>query len=202
MGLANYSELQTSIAEELDRSDLTAKIPDFIVLAESRINSEVRIREMLTRASFSISSRYTSLPSNFLEMRDFRLLTNPVRPLQYVNSQEMTRYYDTAAKPPTYYTIHEDIELDSPPDTSYSGEIIYYKQVDPLATTSTNAILTRAPSLYLYGALLESAPYLLNDERMQTWNALYTGHLAALHKSDRKSQRGHNPVARVIGSTP
>jgi len=39
MSIATYSELQTAVADWMHRTDLTAKIPDFITLAESRINA-------------------------------------------------------------------------------------------------------------------------------------------------------------------
>jgi CBS-domain-containing membrane protein len=47
MSLTNYTDLQTTIASYLARSDLTAMIPDFIRLAETRLRRELRIRQML-----------------------------------------------------------------------------------------------------------------------------------------------------------
>ena len=38
MALGTFTELKDAIADWLDRSDLTARIPDFIALAEARIN--------------------------------------------------------------------------------------------------------------------------------------------------------------------
>ena len=47
MSLSTYSDLQTSIANYLARSDLTSQIPDFITFAENRLRRELRIRQML-----------------------------------------------------------------------------------------------------------------------------------------------------------
>ena len=47
MALATYSDLKTTIANYLARSDLTSQIPDFITLAENRLRRELRIRQML-----------------------------------------------------------------------------------------------------------------------------------------------------------
>ena len=51
MSLTNYSDLKTSVANYLARTDLTDQIPDFIRLAEYRMRREVRIRQMLKSAT-------------------------------------------------------------------------------------------------------------------------------------------------------
>ena len=38
MALSTFSELKTSVANYLNRDDLTAVIPDFITMAESDLN--------------------------------------------------------------------------------------------------------------------------------------------------------------------
>ena len=42
MAISTYAELKTSIANWLDRSDLTDVIPDFIALAETRHKRDFR----------------------------------------------------------------------------------------------------------------------------------------------------------------
>jgi hypothetical protein len=39
MGITNYSELQTAVAKWLHRTDLTAQLPDFITIAENKLNN-------------------------------------------------------------------------------------------------------------------------------------------------------------------
>jgi len=47
MALTNYTELKTSIANWLNRSDLTSEIADdFIKLCEADFNAKLRIRQM------------------------------------------------------------------------------------------------------------------------------------------------------------
>ena len=38
MALDNYANLKDAVADWLDRSDLDSRIPDFISLAEARVN--------------------------------------------------------------------------------------------------------------------------------------------------------------------
>jgi hypothetical protein len=46
MTIATYSELLTELDAWLNRSDLTARIPTFIRLFESRANRQLRVPEM------------------------------------------------------------------------------------------------------------------------------------------------------------
>ena len=72
MALTSYSTLKTSIANWLNRTDLTDEIADdFIKLTEADFNSKLRIRKMITQSSITIDSETESLPSGFLQVRNF-----------------------------------------------------------------------------------------------------------------------------------
>lgn len=203
MALSTYDELQDAIADYLD-DDLASQIQDFIRLAEARHRREIRIREMVQRESITVDARYLDFPAGFLEARGFRLLTSPATALSQLSPDEMTlRRRETTGKP-EYFTFHSQIELDVTPDSAYSGELLYHKALTPLSTENTsNALLEIAPDAYLYGALSASAPFLLNDERLQVWEALYGNARDALNFTARQSRRAGSPlVARVRGATP
>ncbi len=202
MSVDTYDNLKTELANHLDRDDLATGIDTFIDLAEARHKREIRIREMVTREALTVADRQEALPSGFLEMIHLRLLTSPVTVLSEVNIYEMTRQrLESTGKPSKYVLYGNEIEFDKSPDASYSGEIIYYKEVDPLSVSNTtNDILTRAPDLYLYGALLAAEPFLMNDERIQTWTAFYSSAMDAINAMDKKLA---GPlVSKVVGATP
>lgn len=202
MSVDTYDNLKAEIANHLDRDDLTSDIDTFVDLAEARHKREVRIRDMVNRDALTVNARQVSLPTGFLEMINLRLLTNPVTVLNEVGIYEMTRQrLETTGKPILYTVYGNEIEFDRSPDSSYSGEIIYYKELDPLSDSNTsNAILSRAPDLYLYGALLAAEPFLLNDERVQTWTLFYRSALEAINGQDNR--RAGPLVSRVTGATP
>jgi hypothetical protein len=77
MALGTFTELKDAIADWLDRSDLTARIPDFITLAEARVNRDVRIRPMEVRSTMetTASQRYFNLPGGYLQMRNIQLVS-------------------------------------------------------------------------------------------------------------------------------
>lgn len=199
MAITTYAELKSAIESYVDRGDVDAD--ELIDLAEARHKRDVRIRDMMAREAITVDSRQIDLPDGFLEMMQLRLLTDPVTVLEEVNIHEMTRVREESNGKPKFFVVTSDIEFDKSPDSSYSGEIVFWKELDALSGSNTsNAILSRAPDLYLYGALLAAEPFLFNDERIGVWEKLYTSARDRLNNMDRK--RSSPLVSRVVGDTP
>jgi hypothetical protein len=61
----------------------------------------------------------------------------------------------------------------------------YYTQDRPLSpATQENLLSNYAPDLLLYSCLMETAPYLHDDERLQAWSTLYQQTKAAMSEED------------------
>ena len=69
MAITTYAELKSAAANWLVRGDLTARIPEFISLAEARINRVVRARRAEADASLTLASgdRTVALPATYGE---------------------------------------------------------------------------------------------------------------------------------------
>ena len=178
MPLTNYTELQTSIAEFLNRDDLAAKIPDFIVLAEAQMNAELRHWRMEKRATASLDSQYTAVPDDFIQPVRFSIVGTTISSLSQTDSKTITDLRTANNNPsgrPTEYSILDgSIEVYPTPDATYTLELLYYEKLDALNSGNpTNWVLTTYPNAYLYGALLHSAPYLMEDQRINTWAQFY-----------------------------
>lgn len=192
MALNNtYAGLQASIADFLNRTDLTAAIPDFVVLCEAQLNRAIRCQAMIKRNNaFAITGQSVSAPTDFIAPRRLALIgaTTPLA-LSWVSCEQMDDLLDnddyTSAQP-KHYTVEGGNILFSPnPGTgTYTASLSYYAAIPPLASNTTNWLLTRHPDVYLYGALLQSAPYLKDDERLQTWTQLYQAGVAAINEQD------------------
>lgn len=199
MSLDTYSGLKTEIEDWLDRDDLP--VDTLIDLAESRHKREIRIREMIQRQQADLDARYESLPTGFIKMRELRILSSPVTVLRQVDPHEMTRLRQSTTGKPAYFAVHEELEFDRAPDSTYTMEMVFWKALTPLSDSNTsNALLTRAPDAYLWAALAASAPWLTNDERVSTWDAAYVSVRDALNTMDRDV--GGQLVSRVYGATP
>ncbi|KAJ8136918.1 hypothetical protein OY671_009869, partial [Metschnikowia pulcherrima] len=79
------------------------------------------------------------------------------------------RISDVAGQPRYFTVFGDEIELAPTPDAAYAIEMVYRRNVPPLAANDPNWSSSSAPDLYLYAALLESAPYIKEDGRIQTW---------------------------------
>ena len=197
MALSNYTELKDAIADWLDRSDLTDRIPDFIALAETRINRDLRVRAMEVRSVMNTTAgqRYFNLPGGYLQMRNIQLNTNPVTPLEYVTPEMLDRLYgsSTTGKPRAYSLIGDEIQLAPIPDTAYELEMAFYEVFTPLGdgtggTVTSNWLTKNAPDLILYGALLEAEPFIKNDERIPLWLQAYTNAVEKVSSADKRDR--------------
>jgi hypothetical protein len=197
MALGTYTELKDAIADWLDRSDLTARIPDFIALAEARINRELRIRPMEVRSTMvtTADQQYFQLPGGYIQMRNMQLNTNPTTPLEYITPEMLDRLYGstTSGKPRAYSLIGDEIQLAPIPDSTYTVEMAFYEKFTSLGdgtsgTVTSNWLTTNAPDLLLYGALMEAEPFIKNDERIPVWLSGYNNAIDKLQKADQRDR--------------
>ena len=200
MSLATYSDLKTTVANYLARTDLTTQIPDFIRFAELRLRRELRIRQMLKSVTTTTTGgdSTVALPSDFLETRDFYVSTNPIQPLTYASPAIFSRNTNTtqSGKPLNYTILASEFKLSPVPDSNYTLEMLYYASpVFMDDTVSSNVFMANAPDALLYGALLEAEPYLMNDARINTWGSLYDRAITTLSKSDEASQYSGVPLS-------
>ncbi len=191
MALGTYTELQASIADFLNRSDLTSVIPDFITMAEADLNRSLRVADMTMRTRAPINSQYVKLPPDFLGMRNIDLLTDPVTPMSYKNLQNLDihRAGDSTGKPLYYSIMKDNLEFAPVPDGEYTVEIVYYRKIPALsADNATNWLLADHPDAYLYGSLMHSAPYLQADDRVGLWAGKYQQIIEQIKISDEKAK--------------
>ena len=200
MSITTYAELQTVIAGYLARSDLTTQIPDFIRLAEVRLRRDLRIRQMLTSTTLTCTSgtATVTIPSDFLEVKDFVVTGNPVRPLNYESPSLFSRNSRSmdAGKPLDYTVLATTFKLAPIPDSNYTLSLVYSAAPTFLSDANTsNAFLVTCPDLLLYGALIEAEPYLMNDARINTWGTMFDRAMSSLTRSDEKGQFSGVPIA-------
>ena len=205
MAFTSYTTLKSTIADYLARSDLTTQITDFIRLAEERLRRELRIRPMLkvATANTTANDSTVSLPSDFLAMKDLHIDGNPVRVLQFQNTSNFFRNSRSSDKGvPTMYTLlGSEFQFAPYPDAEYTLRMVYYYKPDFLSdSNSSNLFLANCPDLLLYGALAEAEPYLMNDERIQTWASLYDRGLASLRASDDDSEYPSSPMSITLST--
>jgi len=202
MAITNYTDLQSTIADYLARTDLTTQIPLFIQLAENRLRRDLRIRPMLKVVTTSMTANdpTVALPSDFLEMRDIHIESSPIQTLIYQNPSNFYRNTKAATldvgAPKNYTVMGSEFQFAPIPDSAYTLKMVYYAAPTYLSSTvSSNTFLANCPDLLLYASLGEAEPYLMNDARVQTWATLYDRGVNSLTVSDSASE---NPSAPMV----
>jgi len=205
MAIGTYAELKTAVANWLDRDDLGDRIPEFIALAEARMNRVLRLRMMESKytASTVAAQRNYALPPSYVQMRNFQINTSPITPLQYVSPEIYDRLWGgSLGGTPQFYTIiANELQLGPIPSSVLTMEMLFYKKISALSgTNTTEQMLTDNPDIYLYGSLLEAEPFIMNDERVPLWSQGFQQAVSDLQEQDNKDRHSGSAL-RVMNTS-
>ncbi len=177
MSITTYTELVAALdgaSGYLHRTDLTAKIPDFIRLAESKINRKLRLllQEQESTLTASVGSRLMAVPTRFGTPIALWLTTYlPREEIIYMNPERLP--VTTTSSASMYYTIDGNyVATENPADIAYTYTFRYLTTFD-IATTSTNTVLTDYPDVYIYGALAESVSITQDFDKLPIWTGKF-----------------------------
>lgn len=176
--IADYTELKAAVADFLLREDLTSVIPTFIRLAESRIDRELRHWRQERRSTADLDTQFSAIPTDYMQAIRLQITNAPTSEVQPISTAQMLKMRedrsDRVGRPTHYALTAGALELYPTPDATYASSLVYYGRVAALSdSNATNWLLTEAPDVYLYGALIHSAPYLKDDTRLAVWESLY-----------------------------
>lgn len=194
--ITNYATLQSTIADYLNRADLTSQIQTFIQFAEADLNTRLRDRQMIVRAEATSDEEYVQLPSDWLEALNLQLVGG-MSPLRYITLDESDIVNSTRAlTSPTFYSLMNGaIELVPPPAHDVDIEMVYYGKIPSLSDAApSNWLLVKAPDVYLYGALTHAAPFLMDDARIQTFGQIYLARVQSMQDETQKSLHSGSPL--------
>jgi hypothetical protein len=202
VALSTYAELKAAVASWLMRDDLAANVPDFITLAEARINDRVRVREMEASATLAPdANNVCTLPTDYIEARRVAADVDPVSILTPISLEMARDSFGWAGGYPYHYTI-QGSSLKAWPTSSATVTLDYFAKIPALSdSNTTNWLLTKSPQIYLYASLLDSAPFLEDDPRLATWISLFKAAVDELLQADTRAKWSKG-VARIRGVTP
>ena len=176
----NYAELQTTIADFLNRSDLTDQIPIFIELAEARIRRDLRDRRQQVRSEAMVYAEYMTLPCDHVET--IRVVVDD-KILRLADKFNIERF--EILGPVAFYRHYNDqLQFMPAPDPDKGARVVleYTAEVTKCsADNPTNRLLEQSPDIYLYSALLAAEGYLHDDQRIPIWTQAYGEAVTALN---------------------
>jgi hypothetical protein len=195
----DYAALKSQLDGYTHRTDLGTEYDTWIALVESELNLELRLRQQMTSTTLTATSDTVALPSDFLQMVNLELATNPVAPLHFVTSEQRD-FYDlktSTGQPRIYDIIGSNIILAPQPDQTYTLNIVYYAAIPTLPSNTTNWLITNFPHVYLYGCLSQAGAYITDTERLQIFVQAYTDAKAKISKADDDAVYNSSPRMRA-----
>lgn len=174
-----YSEIQTEVANYLNRTDQTAKIKNFIHYAQRKIERAGNFIGMEDKETDTLSedAYQIDIATGYKSTRSMYMILDGLKyPVRKVTERELFSVYthltDDTGRPLIFCPREEDSKVWFRPtaDQDYTYYHNFYKFSTALASSDdTNWITDSYPELLIYMALLEAEPYLKNDKRIKTW---------------------------------
>lgn len=185
----DYSKLKEVIADWSNRADLTEQIPVFIEMTEARLKRDLRDKvRMNQRAEAMVYGEYFPLPCDWCETIKVIADDSVLRLADSFNIERVELYSG-----PKYYR-HSGDQLQLLPATDVSEsdpirfEMEYLAFPEALSEENpSNWVLETYPDLYIYGALMQVAPFLQDDARLPIWSQAYGEAVSAANVSSVKS---------------
>jgi len=201
MALSNYAQLKAAISSWSHRSNLSDSVlTDFVTLAESEFNRVLRCVEQETRDTLTVTSRYTALPADFLELRRVEYDGTDIVPLNSLTPYQSTAYQTnhTSGDPAYFAIVGTDIEI-QPVQSSASVDILYWAKIAALSdSNTTNWLLTAYPDLYLAECLRQVAIYTKDDASVARYGQQVADAIQTIKRND-VAKRWSGPLVMRVG---
>lgn len=184
----DYAWLLESVAKWCgNRTDLAPMVPDFVMLAEKRINADLqgRLQDTVVELITTAGTKTVAIPP---DVSDLHALSLPeVGPLQYLTTDQFyNRYQGNSSGVPRHFAvIGAAIYLGPTPDGTYALQCAYRAFVPPLSDSAgTNWLIERYSNVYLAAAMCEALSYTKNLAELPVWEKKYADGIESVNKPD------------------
>lgn len=183
MALSNYADIRMSVINWLNDPAKMPLVPDFIRMAEGKINRKLRVSgmERTEQATLTAGVNNITLPTNYINMRRLQVNTNPATVLEQVTPEFLADQYTGSGLPKAFTVIDSALYFGPTPDSAYTVQMVFYRAFDALndSTNTTNWITANAPDLLIYGALAEAT-------QTEEWHARFNKLIAEINDAEGK----------------
>ena len=183
----NFEQLKAVIAEFANRQDLETMIPTFIRLTESRLRRDLRdVTRMTDRAEAMVHGEYFPLPCDWCETVKVIADGSVLRLADSFNIERV----ELSGGPKYYRHVGDQMQLLPPAGEEPIRFVMEYLSFPDGLTDEnpTNWVLDTYPDIYIYGAMLQIAPFLHDDARVPLWSQAYGEAISAANISSQKAK--------------
>ncbi|MFC3070516.1 phage adaptor protein [Phenylobacterium soli] len=191
MAITTYAELQAAAANWLVRADLTARIPEFIALAETRLNRALRTRLAETEQPLTgvVGARTIPLPAGFAEPLALWILrSDGSRCALRFAEPGLLAATSLRGQPSLWGVDGGALAFDRPCDQAYGFVLRMLAKFQLSDAAPTNALLADWPDVYLFATLCEAAPFLRDAELAQAYAGKLEAALAEINSKEARSR--------------
>lgn len=194
-----YTLLFNQILSWLNRDDLGTRqqVPNFINQAQQRICRDIKNIGLVEYVSDALTPSINIYPQPSLWRRNITFYFNRILPdasvaevpLLFRSYEFVKAYWPSQAKTgiPRYYAVMNftNFIIAPTPNAAYPFTYAYVQTMPRLnENNQTNWLTNYAADILLYASLLESAPFVKDDNRVATWEKAYQERIAALNQED------------------
>jgi len=190
MAITTYAQLQAAAANWLVRADLTARIPEFITLAEARLNRVLRTRLAETEVALSvgIGARAIPLPAGFTEPLRVWIEGAGARiELPFIEAS-LIGGSSLRGEPGAWTVDGASLRFDRPCDRPYELTLRMLQAFALSDAAPTNGLLSEAPDVYLFAVLSEAGPFLRDTELAGAYEGKLGRAIGELNAKDARSR--------------
>lgn len=182
----SYATLQVDAADYLHRTDLTAKMPAFVTLAEAFLFRELMVKDTAISVVGSTIGEYGTLPTDFGTVSR---ITATVGDAEYNLDYKSPDYSTTLTYPSAYALESNQIRIFGS-STGQAYTLYYIPKLTALSTLNpTNWLHDNAYDLYMYAVALEAAKYIRDAQEVQTLTPMVMSLVDSVRRlSERKGQ--------------
>lgn len=191
MAITTFAQLKTALSDWSDQgASLDSYLEDFITLTTDAFNfgsqgmDPLRVREMVAVTSLTPTAGACTLPTDYLEYRRVVEEASIRRDLRYIAPTAVEQAYpDRASGLACDFTIIGG-SLYMYPVSSNDIELTYYQKIPALSVSNTtNWLLTKHPTLYLHGGLMQVGIFRNDDALVQRSVAMLQSYMAGMRRS-------------------
>lgn len=194
----DYTQLQNVAQRYADRQDqeITDLFPQYLLLAEARINRLLKTREQTARVYTPTIDHvaYYPLPPDYRGMRDVQI-TNlqpttrqapSTYPMKYISPAEYNEREDTHTSGEMFYSIIDNqIQILPVVGAGFSLEMVYYRKVPPLSVNNqSNWLSFEHPDIYVAAITGEISLFVKDYDAAESWFSRMSSAINELKVSD------------------
>lgn len=200
MPFTTNAELESNISSWLGgRTDISANIPDSIVLFEAWAARKLKVRTSQATTTLTPSAGSVALPADYLGYIRATVTSSERVEMLYVSPSYLQALIPSLiATTPAYFTI-EGTALKTR-STDATGIEFLYNAKNTAVSSALNWLYTNHPDAYLYGALAEIGGLTSDPDMLALWSAKRDGVFNDISLSNFREQ---GPMhIRVGGAHP